>query len=245
MNAIDNTFRPRRLLGILLAAAVVIAASAPASHAVIITGNLLGDPGFENPGLTPFGQILGPPHMTGVWGGENAANVVGPVAGIFPAGGARMHRMDDDGLLATQSWQLVDVTPYASFINANNATVNFGALFNVPQDVLAGVGSVGVSFFNAGQVAVGPPFVGTPANPDNNPGSWQPFNMTNVAVPANTSYIRMQVAYANATMVSPAGLNRPGFVDNARLSLTLVPEPATLGLGAVALLGMLLASRRR
>jgi hypothetical protein len=245
MNAIFNTYGSLRALCVLLVATAVFTALAPASHAVIVTGNLLVDPGFENPVLTPFGQILGPPFATGVWGGENAANVVGPDNGVVPAGGARMHRMNDDGLLATQSWQLVDVTPYASFINAGNATVDFGALFNVPQDVLAANGSVGVSFFNAGQAPLPPPFVGVAANPDNNPGTWQPSGLTGIAVPPNTSYIRLQVAYSNATMQSAVGADRPGFVDNARLSLTLVPEPATLGLGAVALLGMLLLSRRR
>jgi hypothetical protein len=139
----------------------------------------------------------------------------------------------------------VDVTPYASFINAGNATVDFGALFNVPQDLQAAVGSVGVTFLNAANVPLAPLFVGTPATPDSNPVSWQPFGMTNVAVPVNTSYIRMQLAYSNVTMQSAVGADRPGFIDNARLSLTLVPEPATIGLGAVALLGMLLLSRRR
>ena len=245
MNATNNTLRSLRGLCILLTAVVFAAATAPASHAVIVTGNLLVDPGFENPALTPFGQILGPPFTNGVWGGENAANVVGPDNGIVPAGGARMHRMNDDGLLATQSWQRVDVTPYASFINAGNATVDFGALFNVPQDVLAANGSVGVSFLNAANAVLAPPFVGVAANPDSVPQTWQPYGLTNVAVPPNTSFIRMQLAYANATMQSAVGPDRPGFVDNARLSLTLVPEPATLGLGAMAILGMLLLSRRR
>ena len=245
MNASLNYRRLQSALFTVMAAAVVLVATAPCSHAVIITGNLLVDPSFENPVLTPFGQILGPPFANGVWGGENAANVTGPDNGVVPAAGARMHRMNDDGLLATQSWQKVDVTPYSSFINAGNASVNFGALFNVPQDVLAANGSVGVSFLNAANAPVGPPFVGVAANPDSNPASWQAYGLANVAVPPTTSFIRLQLAYANATMISPTGADRPGFVDDARLTLTLVPEPSTLCLGAVSLLSMLLLSRRR
>jgi PEP-CTERM motif len=245
MNATINTSGLARALCLLLVAAGIVATFAPASQAVIITGNLLVDPGFENPALTPFTQILGPPFTTGVWGGENAANVTGPDNGVSPAGGVQMHRMDDDGLSATQSWQLVDVTPYSAAINAGNATVNFSALFNVPQDVQAAAGSVGVSFFNAGQVPLPPLFTGVPSNPDSNPAGWQSYGLGGLAVPPTTSYIRMQVAYSNVTMQSPVGPNRPGFVDDARLTLTLVPEPATLALGAMALLGMVCIGRRR
>jgi hypothetical protein len=107
------------------------------------------------------------------------------------------------------------------------------------------VGSVGVSFFNAANVPLPPPFVGVPANPDNNPATWQPFGLAGVAVPVNTAFIRMQLAYSNVTMQSPVGADRPGFVDNARLTLTYVPEPSTMGLGSLAMAGLLWLRKRR
>ncbi|MBA3482233.1 MAG: PEP-CTERM sorting domain-containing protein [Pirellulales bacterium] len=235
----------RRSLPVRLIAAALLVVVAVSQASAVTTPNLLVDPSFENPALTPIGQILGPPFLNGVWGGENAANVVGPDNGVNPAAGARMHRMDDDGLSATQSWQKVNVAPYAALINAGGVTVNFGALFNVPQDIQAAVGSVGVSFLNAANVPLPPPFVGVPANPDNNPATWQPFGISGVAVPVNTAFIRMQVAYANVTMQSTLGPDRPGFVDNARLTLTYVPEPSTMGLGSLAMAGLLWLRKRR
>jgi hypothetical protein len=55
----------------------------------------------------------------------------------------------------------------------------------------------------------------------------------------------MQVAYSNVTMQSTIGADRPGFVDNARLTLTYVPEPSTMGLGSIAMLGLLRLRKRR
>jgi hypothetical protein len=235
----------RSSLQVRLIAAALLVVVAVSQASAVTTSNLLVDPGFENPALTPFGQILAPPFLNGVLGGENAANVPGPDNGVNPAAGALMHRMNDDGLSATQSWQKVNVAPYSALINAGGVTVNFGALFNVPQDIQAAVGSVGVSFFNAANVPLPPPFVGIPANPDSNPATWQAFGTTGVAVPVNTAFIRMQLAYANVTMQSPIGADRPGFVDNARLTLTYVPEPSTLGLGSLAMAGLLWLRKRR
>lgn len=234
----------RRSLPVRLILAALIVASATSGAHAFTTANLLVDPSFENPVLTPFIQILGPPYTTGVWGGENAANV-GPTAGVSPNSGLLMHRQDDDGLTATQSWQLVNVSAYTAAINANNAFVNFSALFNVPADVPAAVGSIGVSFFDASQTAVPPPFTAAPANPDSNTATWQSYGLSGVPVPATTQYIRLQLAYANATMVNSQGQNRPGFEDDASLTLRIVPEPSSIALGAIALIGTVWVRRRR
>jgi hypothetical protein len=235
----------RRSLQVRLIAAALLVVVTALQASALTTPNLLVDPRFENPVLTPFTQILGPPRTPGVWGGENAANVTGPVAGINPAAGVRMHRMDDDGLSATQSWQLVNLAAYAGPISAGGATIDFNALFNVPQDVQAAVGSIGVSFFTSVHAPVGPPFTAIGVNPDSNPASWQGFGLSSVAVPPTAGFVRLQVAYANATMVNSAGAARPGFVDAARLTLTYVPEPSTMGLGSIAMASLLWLRKRR
>lgn len=236
MNANVTTCRSIQVRLLFAALGALFAVS---QASAITTPNLLVDPSFENPALTPFTQIIGPPRTPGVWGGENAANVTGPDNGVNPAAGVRMHRMNDDGLSATQSWQLVNLAPYAGPISAGGATIDFAALFNVPQDIQAAVGSIGVSFFTPVHVPVGPPFIAIPVNPDSNPATWQPFGLSSVAVPPTAGFVRLQVAYANATMVNSAGAPRPGFVDVARLTLTYIPEPSTLGLGATALAALL------
>ena len=242
MNATIIIRRAMQIRFIVAAVTVLLAVS---QASAITTPNLLVDPSFENPALTPFGQIIGPPFTTGVWGGEVAANVTGPVAGISPASGLRMHRMDDDGGVATQSWQLVDLSPYTTAINAGNASVNFDALFNVPANVAGGIGSLVVSFFTAAQTPVPPLITAAPFNADSIPPTWQSFGLSGVAVPPTTQYVRLQLAFANASMQAPNGTQRPGFVDDARLTLTIVPEPSTIGLGSLAMAGLLWLRKRR
>ena len=155
-----------------------------------------------------------------------------------------MHQQNNAGGVATQSWQLVDVTAFSGAINAGLASFAASALYNVPQDVLAGervdLGELSERRF----APVAPVFTSVGSVLDTNPASWQPINVAS-AVPPTTQYLRLQVAYANASLVNANGAARPGFVDNASLVLRIVPEPATLGLGAFALIGAVLAGRRR
>src|SRR5829696_938374 len=121
MNASITTLRFRQLSTVMFALAIITVIAAPA--AAVTTPNLLVDPSFETNPLIGIGSILGPPYTTGVWGAENGANVLAQ-SGIIPAAGVRMHRMDDDGLVVTQTFQLGDVSAYAAQINAGIVTVN-------------------------------------------------------------------------------------------------------------------------
>jgi hypothetical protein len=244
MNASINTARSLHFALVMSMAAVVVVGIGSSARAVT-TPNLLVDPSFENPLLTPFGQILAPPYLTSVWGGEVAANVTGPDNGVLPASGLRMHRQDDDGAIASQSWQLINVSAYSAAINAGTATFNAAALYNVPADVQAGAASIAVSFFNGAQAPVAPLFLSTGAVLDNVVSTWQPIGVAG-AIPPTTQFLRLQVAYANASMQSQLGADRPGFVDDARLTVTYpIPEPATIGLAGVSLLSMVCLARRR
>jgi hypothetical protein len=138
----------------------------------------------------------------------------------------------------------VDVSPFSAAINAGQASFLSSALYNVSQGVPAGAASIAVSFLNGAQAPVAPIFLSTGSVLDANPASWQPINVSG-PVPPTTQFLRVQVAYNNASLTSSAGTSLPGFVDNARLILRIVPEPATLGLGALALMGMVLVGRRR
>lgn len=228
----------------LVAAALIVAAAAIDAQAVL-TPNLLVDPSFENPVLTPPTQIINAPYLTGVWGAENGGNVTGPVNLVSPAAGLRMHQQNNAGGIATQSWQLVNVSAYSTDINAGNATVNSSALFNASSGLPTALGSVALSFFNGANAPLAPPVVIAGATPDANPATWQSYGMSGVPVPVNTQFIRMQVAYSNASLLSSNGTFLPAFVDDAVLQLNIVPEPSSMALAAAGLAGMLWIRRRR
>jgi hypothetical protein len=241
MNATSIT---RRSLMVRLAIAAVVASAAAVGQAAL-TPNLLVDPSFENPVLTPFTQIIGAPFTTGVWGGENCGNVTGPVNGVSPANLVRMHQQNNAGGIATQSWQLVNVSAYSTDINAGNATVNASSLFNASSGLPAALGSVALSFFNGANTQLPPPVVSAGATPDSNPATWQSFGVSNIPVPPTTQFIRLQLAYSNASLQTSNGNSLPAFLDDAVLQLDIVPEPSSLALGFAGLVGVLRLRKRK
>ncbi len=194
--------------------------------------NLLVDPGFEANPLTTASNVLNNfPTYQGQWGVESAT-ITGVDGGVTPAQGTQMLRMTDDGLVATQAFQVTDVTVYAGLIDSGGATANLSALFNADKNVPAAIASVYVQFFSASNYGSQ---IGTPLNAgltlDNTPGTWELISVSG-AIPVNTRWILSQVMYNNASLV-----NNPGYVDAARFTVT--PEPATLaalGLGSLAFL---------
>lgn len=228
---------------VALTAALIVTAHAHDVHAAL-TPNLLVDPSFENPVLTAHTQINNSPFLTGVWGSENGGNVLGPVNLVSPNSGSRMHRQNLTGGAATQTWQRVNVSAYSTSINAGNATVNVGALFNASSGLPAPVGSVGVHFYNGANQLI-PPSTIAGTTFDASPGTWQSLNLSVVTIPTNTQFIRLELAFSTASMTTGPFTSLPTFFDDAVLQLNLVPEPSSLALGGVALVGVLWTARRR
>ena len=239
---------PRLMWRAALALALGVGIFATSAEAAYTTGNLVVDPSFENNPLIPFVLILGPPFTSGAWGAESAT-ISGTSDGITPASGSLMLNMTDDGLVATQAFQFVDVTAYTADINAGIVSVDASALYNVPAAITAGVSSVNVGFYDASHSLLGN--IATSSNTlgggfvDSNVNTWQALNVVAAPLPFGTQYILMQAAYGNASMIDQSGLPRSGYVDDARLSLTAVPEPSTIVLAGLGLLGALAMRKRR
>ena len=231
----NHFMRSATVLGGLLSASVLSVNSTASA-------NLLTDPSFEANALLPgIGVLTNIPGNAGIWGTENA-NIVGTVGAVSPAGGVKMLQMLDDGLVATQGWQAVNVSGFAGTIDAGLASYTASALYNVDSAVPAAAASTGVFFVDSTGVYGNftGPFSSTGQVLDANPGTWQPITDAG-SVPVGTRWLIIQVAYSNASLASVNGTIEPGYVDVADLDIR-VPEPASLSLLA---LGPVLARRRR
>jgi hypothetical protein len=216
----------RTNLSALFAATLLAIASQQAQ------ANLLLDPGFESGTVTTAANVLGNfPVYQGQWGQELASDT-GPDGGVTPFQGLLMHSMSDAGGVATQTFQVMDVTAYSALINSGSATVNMSAMFDANQNLPAAIGGVSVSFFTGNTYGTLTSFISNSLTLDNSPSSWQPISLSG-AIPVGTTWMLAQVAYNNASLASSNGAIYPSYVDAADLTITSVPEPATLTLLAV------------
>lgn len=209
-------------------AIVLLAALMATNASAVTTGNLLVDPGWDIPNpLDTYGNVfLGP--LYGTWGQEAAA-IVGAENGITPFSPNGMLRENLTALVASQTFQPVDVSAYAFPISLGNVTVDFTALFNINSPVAGAIANVAILFRDSSSAQVGSTLFGSSfgmGGLDSNPSTWQPLSITSALVPPTTAWIHAEVAYANASLLS----NAPGYVDNADLRLTIVPEPASVAL---------------
>ena len=227
----------------LVHAVMILVAGAASNASAVTTGNLLTDPSFEANSLIPFVDILTPPFTTNAWGGENSA-ITGPASGITPAQGSLMLSMSDDGLVATQAWQLIDVSAFSLDINASLVTADATALYNVPADISTALSSLNIQFLDSSYATIGGGAnAGSPIL-DNNVNTWEAVSITSALLPVGTQYLRTQVAYGNASMISSNGVRRPGYVDAALLTLTTAPEPSALLLGVSSLVAILIRRKQ-
>jgi len=213
---------------------LLAAASAPSAWANLV------DPGFESNPLTNYSNVL-TDFVTyqGQWGTE-AATIVTAENGVTPAQGSKMLRMDDDGLITTQGFQVTDVTAYAGLIDSGAGFASLNALFNVDAFVPAATGGVYLQFFSASnygsQIGTG---VAGPLALDNSDATWETA-LINTPIPVGTRWLLSQVYYSNTSLVGNDGTIHPGYVDAADLRIT--PEPSAL---ALLTLGVLPLLRRR
>ncbi len=221
-------------LALTLTAAAI---ASPAAHGV----NLVTDPGYEANALTTAANSLNNfPGFQGVWGQENSI-IVGANANSTPLQGVLQLQMDVTGGVTTQAFQTIDVSAYAGIIDSNSAVLNASAYFNA--NLAAAVGGVYIQYFTGNTYGTNFGPVDTSVfTLDSNMNTWEQASLT-VPVPANTRWILMQVAYAEASLFSTAGTVGSGYVDSAFAEIRQVPTPAGTALLAAAGVGV--AARRR
>jgi hypothetical protein len=230
----------KHLAGLTVAiGAIGLAAQVAAAYP---TGNLLTNPGYETNSLTGIANVLGPPFSTNIWGDEDST-ITGTVGAVSPRTGSQMLSMTTDGNVATQTLQVVDVSAYSADISAGLVTVNLSAYFNVDSNVVGAVGGIFITFWDNTMNYTGPTNIGSEPTFDSNPSTWEQASLTNIPVPVNTTFLLAQVLYVNATMIDSLGVDQPGYVDDASLTLDAVPEPASLGLLAFGAIGFLRVRR--
>ena len=212
------------------------------------TVSVLNNGDFETPFSSPLATTF-TSAMYGKWAVGDAAQTTASANGIAPLGGSLM--MDflpvPVGNISSDVYQVVDLTAYATQIDAGLVTADLSVYYNSTYAASAGMSiwrylSPPTSFGGAVKLA------GTydMFQMDSNKSTWQQFGIDDVLLTAGTRYVIF-------------GLNHPApaaaaayqtYADNASLVLTIndvepVPLPAAAWLLLSGLGGLSVLGRRR
>jgi len=190
------------------------------AHAVIII-----DPSFE---LNLTGTQIGGGspfvfNATGQWTIDRGF-VRGAENGITPIDGTQMLMFDASTGVSTDIYQLVDVTPFASAIAAQQAQVDLSAFFNATaaRDFFLTV----LAFQESGlpiNINVFDDFFSLPATTsDADPATWEQLSLQYL-IPNNTKFLAVGL---NSSVSAT-----PSYADQVSFSITsiaAVPEPSTI-----------------
>ena len=217
-------------LGSLVVLFLVVSVAPPRALGQLVNA------GFEGPdNLEHLANIVNPLLLPGLWGYETAS-VTPAVPPITPPEGLQMLRMLDAGLVATQIFQFVDVSPLPA-----SPVANLSALFNSDAD--AAIGGVQLLFYSSPNYGSGGwmdeiSWVQASLTLDNDPSTWESISLTSIPVPVaplTTTWVGVSLFFNNDSIGSLSG-----YVDD--VNFTIVPEPASLWLVG---LGAAVALRRR
>ncbi len=191
---------------VAIVALILVSATAVAEPP---TGNLLSDVDFSsNTILAPFGS-----SVSDQWKDEAAQIAIGTVEGVSPLSPDGMLQINETGLVVSQVRQSIDVSAYASEIDAGIASVVTTASFNCTTEACGATLRVADTATRLQSLDGGVTSL-KPVNSD--PSDWQELSVgltKPLIIPSGTRSIDIEVAYDNGTI--PNG----GFVDDAFLEL--------------------------
>jgi len=190
------------------------------SHA---RGVLIVDPSFE---LNMIGTQIGGGapfvfNATGQWTIDRGF-IRGAENGITPIDGTQMLMFDASTGISTDIYQLIDVTPFASAIAAQQARADLSAFFNATaaldfQLTFLAFEENGLPInFNAFDDIFFEPFTTTS---DADPATWEQLTLQYL-IPSNTKFLAVGLSSSVSTI--------PSYADQVSLSITAVPEPLSI-----------------
>ena len=220
--------------------AVIFLFVSGSAHAV--PTELVNDAGFEATVANPL-RLTWTSAVYGTWGVGDEIIPVIVENGISPNGGTKMLRFDNTAGNASDVYQIIDVSSFASEIDAGLVTVDLSAFFNATATTTMGLRLLGWDFaplnFNLNTVQGG---TTNNSNVDGDVAAWEQFSVTGIAVNANIRFLAVG-------MHEPTG-GAFAYADDVSALLTVadsapIPEPGTLALFVFGLVGLGFARRKR
>jgi len=176
------------------------------------------DAGFETNALIGYSAVLNNfPGFQGTWGAEDGTIVTGLTNGVAPFTGSKMLRMTNDGLTASQTVQVIDISSLAVLVDAGGLEAEFSAHFNAATGVAAASSQATIRYYSSNGLGGATTLASDSLILDADTSTWQPNGVT-AAIPAGTRWMVVELAYGNASIGALAG-----FVDDAQLCIRKLP----------------------
>ena len=208
------------------ASRIVLAAVAALCCSVVSAAELTTNGGFETGDFTGWSQF-----PTGA--GQQTVTNVNPFSGTF-AGEINNSVAASNSLIKQANLGVGLVTP------GQTINISFAA-----RGSLTPGGVAFAEFFSeiaGGGVSKSQILGGGPLALNGNPNTWTLFNFVTTAGPNVSGGVTLQLGATNGATASP---NAHMWYDQASVSITVVPEPASASLIGLAGLGLVSAMRRR
>ena len=196
--------------------------------------SLLNSGGFEDASyiLPSATRLNWDSSVYGKWAVGDPMTALGPTSGISPLDGSKMMSfVAVAGQSSADVYQIVDVSAYASEIDAGNAKASLSVFYNSVATSSAGMtlfrySSAPTNFTGSGIAQLAGSV--TQFTVDADLSTWQQFGLNDVPLTSGTRFLLFGLNHAN---------NQPTtYADNAVLILSAVPEPSTCALLLVGLL---------